>query len=118
MNYKCVLGEPYDKSVDLWSIGIITFFLLCGYLPFYDQHSEREIARQTIQDPVPFDSIIWSNLSKEAKEFVNGLLKKNPEERLTITQVLEHPWIKKFSNIPYKRMRCDDENVFAAYVQV
>ena len=48
-------GKPYDKSVDLWSIGIITFLLLCGYLPFDDKHSEREIARQTIQDPVPYE---------------------------------------------------------------
>ena len=52
-------GKPYDKSVDLWSIGIITFLLLCGYLPFDDQHSEREIARQTINDPVPFDYKIY-----------------------------------------------------------
>ena len=111
-------GKPYDKSVDLWSIGIITFLLLCGYLPFDDKHSEREIARQTIQDPVPFHSKIWSKFSKEAKDFVNGLLKKKPEERYTITQILEHPWIKKFSKVPDKRIKCDDENTFAAYVQV
>ena len=110
-------GKPYDKSVDLWSIGIITFLLLCGYLPFDDKHSEREIARQTIQDPVPFNSKIWSKFSHEAKHFVDGLLKKRPEERLTITQVLEHPWIKKFSKVPDKRLKCDDENAFAAYVQ-
>ena len=115
---EILLGKPYDKSVDLWSIGIITFFLLCGYLPFYDQYSEREIARQTIQDSVPFDSKIWNNLSSEAMKFVNGLLKKNPEKRLTITQVLEHPWIKKFSKIPDKRIKCDNEKTFSAYVQL
>ena len=111
-------GEPYDKSVDLWSIGIITFFLLCGYLPFYDKYSERETARQTIKDPVPFQSKIWCLFSREAKQFVNGLLKKNPEERLTITQVLEHPWIKKFNKVNDKRIKCEDMNTFAAYVQI
>ena len=111
-------GKPYDKSVDLWSIGIITFLLLCGYLPFDDKHSEREIARQTIQDPVPFHNSIWNKFSHEAKQFVDGLLKKKPEERLTITQVLEHPWIKKFSKVPDRRLKCDDENAFSAYVQV
>jgi hypothetical protein len=96
-------GKPYDKSVDLWSIGIITFLLLCGYLPFDDKHSEREIARQTIQDPVPFDDKIWSKYSPESKVFVNGLLQKRPEKRYTIKEVLEHPWIKKMDKVPEKR---------------
>ena len=96
-------GKPYDKSVDLWSIGIITFLLLCGYLPFDDKHSEREIARQTIQDPVPFDEKIWNKYSPEAKIFVNGLLQKKPEKRYTIKEVLEHPWIKKMDKVPEKR---------------
>ena len=96
-------GKPYDKSVDLWSIGIITFLLLCGYLPFDDKHSEREIARQTIQDPVPYESKIWSKLSPEAKTFVDGLLQKKPEKRYTIKEVLEHPWIKKMDKVPEKR---------------
>ena len=96
-------GKPYDKSVDLWSIGIITFLLLCGYLPFDDKHSEREIARQTIQDPVPFDEKIWSKYSPEARIFVNGLLQKKPQKRYTIKEVLEHPWIKKMDKVPEKR---------------
>ena len=111
-------GKPYDKSVDIWSIGIITFLLLCGYLPFYDKNNNKEIRRQTIHDPVPFRNDIWSKLSNEAKQFVEGLLKKNPEERLTINQVLEHPWIKKFSKVPDKRMKSDGGNNFSAYIQV
>ena len=101
-------GKPYDKSVDLWSIGIITFLLLCGYLPFDDKHSEREIARQTIQDPVPFEENIWKRYSPEAKTFVDGLLQKKPEKRYSIKEVLEHPWIKKMDKVPEKRK--DDKN--------
>ena len=101
-------GKPYDKSVDLWSIGIITFLLLCGYLPFDDKHSEREIARQTIQDPVPFEEKIWERYSPEAKTFVDGLLQKKPEKRYSIKEVLEHPWIKKMDKVPEKRK--DDKN--------
>ena len=101
-------GKPYDKSVDLWSIGIITFLLLCGYLPFDDKHSEREIARQTIQDPVPFEEKIWKKYSPEAKTFVDGLLQKKPEKRYSIKEVLEHPWIKKMDKVPEKRK--DDKN--------
>ena len=108
-------GKPYDKSVDLWSIGIITFLLLCGYLPFDDKHSEREIARQTIQDPVPFESKIWSKYSSEAKNFVEGLLQKKPEKRLSIKEVLEHPWIKKMDKVPNKRRDTKKESKFGFY---
>ena len=108
-------GKPYDKSVDLWSIGIITFLLLCGYLPFDDKHSEREIARQTIQDPVPFESKIWNKYSSEAKNFVEGLLQKKPEKRLSIKEVLEHPWIKKMDKVPNKRRDTKKESQFGFY---
>lgn len=64
--------QPYDKKVDLWSIGIIAYLLLCGFLPFDDETSEREIARQTIKDPTPFPSSSWSKLSPEAKAFVDS----------------------------------------------
>ena len=103
-------GKPYDKSVDLWSIGIIAFLLLCGYLPFDDKHSEREIARQTIQDPVPYDNKIWSKISPEAKQFVDGLLQKKPEKRYTIKEVLEHPWIKKMDKVPESRNDAQTSN--------
>ena len=108
-------GKPYDKSVDLWSIGIITFLLLCGYLPFDDKHSEREIARQTIQDPVPFESKIWNKYSSEAKNFVEGLLQKKPEKRLSIKEVLEHPWIKKMDKVPNKRRDTKKGSQFGFY---
>ena len=96
-------GKPYDKSVDLWSIGIIAYLLMCGFLPFDDEHSEREIARQTIQDPVPYPANIWKNLSVEAKEFVGSLLKKNPEDRISIKEVLNSKWIRKYVDVPIER---------------
>ena len=96
-------GKPYDKSVDLWSLGIIAYTLLCGFLPFDDKYSEREIARKTIHNPIPYDINIWGYYSPEAKIFVNGLLQKKPEKRYTIKEVLEHPWIKKMDKLPEKR---------------
>ena len=112
-------GKPYDKSVDLWSIGIITFLLLCGYMPFDDKHSEREIARQTIQDPVPYENKIWSKLSPEAKTFVDGLLQKKPEKRYTIKEVLEHPWIKKMDKVPENRndAKTSNQSQFGIYTK-
>ena len=108
-------AKPYDKSADLWSIGIITFLLLCGYLPFDDKHSEKEIARQTIHDPVPYEKKIWSKYSPEAWIFVEGLLQKNPEKRYSIKEVLEHPWIKKMDSVPEKRRDSKTDSKFGFY---
>lgn len=79
--------------------------MLCGFLPFDDETSEREIARQTIQDPVPYPSQVWGKISKEARRFVDGLLRKNPSERMTIKQVLEHEWFKQYSKSPELRQK-------------
>ena len=108
-------SKPYDKSVDLWSIGIITFLLLCGFLPFDDKHSEKEIARQTIQDPVPYDKKLWNKYSPEAWIFVEGLLQKKPEKRYSIKEVLEHPWIKKMDKVPEKRKENKNKSQFGFY---
>ena len=112
---EVLLAKPYDKSVDLWSIGIITFLLFCGYLPFDDKHSEKEIARQTIQDAVPYDKKIWSKYSPEAWIFVNGLLQKKPEKRYSIKEILEHPWIKKMDKVPAKRKDSNTDSNFGFY---
>ncbi len=100
----------YGREVDIWSIGIITYLLLCGCLPFDDEKSEKEIARQTIEDPVPYYPRLWKKLSEDAKNFVEGCLKKNPLERMNIKDVLEHNWIKKFSDLVDLRREIKSNN--------
>ena len=88
--------KPYTKSVDFWSLGIVTYFLLCGYLPFGSGNPE-EFLLQIIESPIPFKENIWRNISIEAKNFVEGLLEKNPKKRFNIEQILQHPWIKNIN---------------------
>ena len=88
-------GKPYNKSVDIWGLGIISYLLLTGFLPF-DDESDEEIKRMTIEDPVPYPPTIWTGISKEGKGFIQDLLIKSPEKRLDIKQVLDHPWLQKY----------------------
>ena len=74
--------QAYDFLIDEWSIGIVTYLLLCGKLPFSDEYSEREIARQTIHEKLRFEQPKWEKVSKEAKDFVIKLLIKDPKKRM------------------------------------
>ena len=93
---EMLLDLPYDSKIDEWSIGIITYLLLCGKLPFSDEHSEREVARQTIHEKLSFTQPIWEKKSKESKDFVNKLLNKDPLKRMSVKEALVHPWIKRY----------------------
>ena len=66
---EVLLQKPYDKSVDLWSVGVIVYLLLSGTLPF-DDDDDREIARQTIHDPVDFSYHVWKKIPDEAKDLI------------------------------------------------
>ena len=95
---EILLGKTYNFKVDMFGIGIIAYLLLAGFLPFDDENSEKEIARQTVYEPTPFPPEIWKTISKEAKSFVENLLDKNPDKRMNIKEALEHKWIQKYSN--------------------
>ena len=93
---EVITGEPYNKQVDLFSVGVITYLLLSGQLPFNHKNSETEIARLTIEEDPSFKSRNWKKISEEAIDFIKGMMKKNPQERFNITVALQHKWFKKY----------------------
>ena len=104
--------KEYDKSVDIWSLGILTYLLLVGRLPFdHPEDDENEIARQTINDPVPFIEKKWNHISSEAKDFVNKCLQKDPFDRMNITEILQHKWLKKYKNEEQKKIENNFESL-------
>jgi calcium-dependent protein kinase len=86
-----VLTRRYDKECDLWSIGVVTFVLLCGYPPFYGD-TEAEIFSSVKRGVFEFRSPEWDPISDLAKDFIRNLLQKDPAKRLTPQSALDHPW--------------------------
>ncbi|XP_067250548.1 calcium/calmodulin-dependent protein kinase type 1B isoform X4 [Chanodichthys erythropterus] len=84
--------KTYGKEVDLWAIGVITFILLCGYPPFYDDN-DTQLYKLIRNAEYEFDSPYWDDISHSAKDFIVHLLQKDPVKRFNCDQALQHPWI-------------------------
>lgn len=99
-----VLGpEKYDKSCDIWSLGVIMYILLCGFPPFYSNHGlpiSPGMKKRIRSGQYEFPNPEWKNVSNDAKELIKGCLKTNPEERLTIDQVIRNKWIAQYNVVP------------------
>jgi calcium-dependent protein kinase len=75
-----VLNREYTKACDMWSIGVITYILLCGYPPFYGD-SDQQIFESVRVGRFDFPSPDWDDISDEAKDFIKALLRKDPVKR-------------------------------------
>ncbi|KAK9515110.1 hypothetical protein VZT92_025780 [Zoarces viviparus] len=84
--------KPYSKAVDCWSIGVITYILLCGYPPFYEE-SETRLFSKIMKAQYEFDSPFWDDISDSAKDFIRNMMQKNPSMRYSTDLALRHPWI-------------------------
>lgn len=88
-----VLHRSYGTEGDVWSIGVISYILLCGSRPFWAR-TESGIFRAVLKADPNFNEPPWPSLSPEAKDFVKRLLIKDPRKRMTAAQALCHPWIQ------------------------
>ncbi|XP_064632794.1 MAP kinase-activated protein kinase 2-like [Lineus longissimus] len=99
-----VLGpEKYDKSCDMWSLGVIMYILLCGYPPFYSNHGlaiSPGMKKRIRNGTYDFPKAEWRHVSQQAKDLIKGLLKINPDERLTIKEVMRNNWICQHATVP------------------
>jgi len=82
---------PYDQSVDMWSVGVILYILICGYPPFMDD--DQNVLFQKIRlGEWHFHEKHWQHISNDAKTLIRKLLVANPRQRWTAKQCLESPW--------------------------
>jgi len=93
---EVLTNEDYDSSVDLWSIGVIIYILLCGYPPFYADNAPS-LFKKIMECRYDFDDSSWDGVSEDAKDLIRHLLVKNPKERWTAKQCAEHAWVKGIS---------------------
>ncbi|XP_014521026.1 calcium-dependent protein kinase 28-like [Vigna radiata var. radiata] len=89
-----VLKRKSGPESDVWSIGVITYILLCGRRPFWDK-TEDGIFKEVLRNKPDFRRKPWPTISNAAKDFVKKLLVKDPRARYTAAQALSHPWVRE-----------------------
>ncbi|RLN97542.1 hypothetical protein BBJ28_00006687 [Nothophytophthora sp. Chile5] len=91
---EVITAHSYTEAADVFSAGVILFILLVGYPPFYGD-SEVEILMKIARGDFTFDPQDWAHVSGSAKELVARMLQVRAQERITVDEVLAHPWITR-----------------------
>lgn len=89
---EIMMKQGHGKPVDMWSIGVITYTLLCGYSPFRSENV-ADLIEECRNGRIIFHGRYWKDVSDAAKEFILNLLQPDPSKRFTSQEALKDVWI-------------------------
>ncbi|KAK6457181.1 kinase-like domain-containing protein [Scheffersomyces xylosifermentans] len=101
---EVIIGTGHGKPCDIWSMGVITYTLLCGYSPFRSENVQDFIAEVKHNNAVIFHADYWKDVSKDARRFIIKALQFDPENRPTAKELLADPWLV---SIAEQHKECD-----------
>mmetsp|Transcript_131046 Transcript_131046/g.326935 ORF Transcript_131046/g.326935 Transcript_131046/m.326935 type:complete len:658 (-) Transcript_131046:287-2260(-) len=91
-------GESkYTAACDLWSLGVMTYVMLCGKPPFWGNMPDQ--LRKMNREQYPMQDSTWQGTSAGAKDFIRSVIRADPANRLTIRQAAAHPWLNLQSRV-------------------
>jgi len=90
---EMILGKKYHgATVDVWSLGIILFAMICGYLPFEEENTSK-LYKKILSGEYKTPHFI----SREAKDLLTHILNVNPESRYTLKDIKNHSWLSTYT---------------------
>lgn len=109
---EILVRKPYTNAVDMWALGVISYILLSGTMPFEDDNRMR-LYRQILKGKYSFTGEPWPSVSNLAKDFVERILTVDPAQRLSAGQALKHPWIVSMAAASSMKnlQRCISQNL-------
>jgi len=106
------LTEPppmYGVQCDAWALGMCLHVMLCGCFPFDSSEEEDELLRSINAADFSFSDPGWKKLSADALDMVSSLLKREPDDRFPLEEVLQHPFC---AGVVSEQVRTTAENTF------
>ena len=76
---EVLLSIPYTVGVDLWALGVITFILLCGRMPF-DHDNKMDLYKKILKADYCMEGEEWESVSQNGKLFISSLLELDPKK--------------------------------------
>lgn len=98
MSPELILVGHCSKATDVFAAGVVLYILLCGHPPFQSK-SNREVLEKTARGAYRMDGEEWDDISDDAKDLVRRMLIVDPSQRITTTEILNHPWIKSLEEM-------------------
>lgn len=122
---EVIIGSGHGKPCDIWSLGVITYTILCGYSPFRAENIHDFIEEVKHNNAVIFHADYWKDVSKDARRFIIKALQFDPEKRPTAEQLLNDPWLveiaknhKEADLLPAIKQRFDGKFKFKQVIEL
>ena len=92
---EMVAGKKYNGfKIDIWATGIILYAMLCGYLPFEEKNND-DLFKKILECKVKYPKYIGD----KPKDLLKKILVNEPDKRIDIPEIKEHPFFLKGKNI-------------------
>jgi len=103
---EIIKEKGHDEKVDIWCIGVLLFELITGTVPFQGKDIE------SLKSNILHLRISWpKEMNKDAKDLISKILKLDPNERITLEDMLEHPFFTKYFPDAQKCLILPDPNI-------
>lgn len=90
---EVLLNQGYNRSLDMWSVGVIMYVSLSGTFPF---NEDEDINDQIQNAAFMYPASPWSRISSGAIDLINNLLQVKMRKRYSVDKSLSHPWLQEY----------------------